>query len=88
MRNSLSGEISSLEARLVVNAAGLHAQEVATCLAGMPAQHIPRRHLARGCYFTLTGDALAWVPPALAVAQAVAHASGVHISHVQLQPGA
>jgi L-2-hydroxyglutarate oxidase LhgO len=60
VRDSLSGEVSSLEARLVVNAAGLQAQEVAQCLQGMPAQRIPRRHLARGCYFALKG---AWLAP-------------------------
>lgn len=57
MRNSKTGEVSNLRTRLVVNAAGLHAQEVARSLRGMPARHIPERHLARGCYFALKGGA-------------------------------
>lgn len=44
-----------LRARTVVNSAGLEAQAVAASLDGMPAATIPRRHLARGHYFTLSG---------------------------------
>lgn len=55
-------EISTSEAstpaiycRQVVNAAGLHAQEVARTIKGLPAASIPPRHLARGHYYTLSG---------------------------------
>ncbi len=41
----------------LVNAAGLHAQEVAASIEPLPAQHVPRRVLARGCYFSLPGRA-------------------------------
>jgi L-2-hydroxyglutarate oxidase LhgO len=41
----------------LINAAGLHAQQVAAAIEPLPAQHIPRRVLARGCYFALPGRA-------------------------------
>ena len=47
----------SVEADVVVNCAGLHAQEVAGSLQGLPSQFVPERHLARGCYFALQGEA-------------------------------
>ena len=53
------GRQVTVRAQVVVNCAGLHAQQVAGCLRGMPAQHVPPRHLARGCYFTLKGALLA-----------------------------
>mmetsp|Transcript_13588 Transcript_13588/g.32180 ORF Transcript_13588/g.32180 Transcript_13588/m.32180 type:complete len:169 (+) Transcript_13588:590-1096(+) len=46
-----SGEVSRLTADAVVNAAGLHAQDVAARIAGIPPEAVPARHLARGCYF-------------------------------------
>lgn len=55
VRNSATGQVSSMAADVVVNAAGLQAQEVASALAGLPAESVPKRHLARGCYFALTG---------------------------------
>jgi L-2-hydroxyglutarate oxidase LhgO len=48
-------EPARLLARSFVNAAGLGAQEVATSLDGFPQHVVPKRHLARGCYFSLTG---------------------------------
>ncbi len=47
--------VFQVEARAVVNSAGLHAQEVATSLAGMPSSAVPARHLAKGNYFSLGG---------------------------------
>jgi L-2-hydroxyglutarate oxidase LhgO len=47
----------ALAADVLVNAAGLHAQEVAAHIESLPATHIPRLHLARGCYFQLSGRA-------------------------------
>jgi L-2-hydroxyglutarate oxidase LhgO len=44
-----------LEARLLVNAAGLGAQVVASQLEGLDAATIPLRYLAKGHYFTLQG---------------------------------
>jgi len=44
-----------LEARLLVNAAGLGAQAVASQLEGLDAATIPPRYLAKGHYFTLQG---------------------------------
>jgi len=47
----------TLAADVLVNAAGLQAQEVAARIESLPAAHIPSRHLARGCYFQLAGRA-------------------------------
>ena len=55
VRDSSSEEVSHLAPEVLVNAAGLQAQEVAGKLKGLPAQHVPKRHLARGCYFSLSG---------------------------------
>lgn len=46
-----------LRCRTLVNAAGLHAPDVARALAGMPADHIPTAYYAKGSYFTLAGRA-------------------------------
>ncbi|MDJ0813529.1 MAG: NAD(P)/FAD-dependent oxidoreductase [Woeseiaceae bacterium] len=43
-----------IEARYVINCAGLSAQQVAHSLAGMPADNVPRGHLAKGNYFSYT----------------------------------
>lgn len=47
----------ALKARWIVNAAGLDAQAVAASMEGFPAASIPRRHLAKGHYFSLSGRA-------------------------------
>jgi L-2-hydroxyglutarate oxidase LhgO len=46
-----------LEARCVVNAAGLQACALARRFEGLAAEHIPRARFAKGSYFTLTGRA-------------------------------
>jgi len=50
-------EPMSLECRLVVNSAGLHAQAVARSIAGIPTRTIPATHYAIGHYYTLSGAA-------------------------------
>jgi L-2-hydroxyglutarate oxidase LhgO len=45
----------AVRAASVVNCAGLNAQSVSGCLAGVPAAAIPARFLAKGHYFSLTG---------------------------------
>jgi L-2-hydroxyglutarate oxidase LhgO len=47
----------SLAARLVVNAAGLYAPDLARAVAGTPPDLWPRAHYAKGSYFTLSGAA-------------------------------
>lgn len=42
-----------LGCRWLVNAAGLQAQAVAAAIHGLPAAAVPRRRLAKGCYFAL-----------------------------------
>ena len=51
--NSVS--TSTWRARTLVNAAGLHAPDVAARIEGLDAHHVPRAHYARGHYFTLAG---------------------------------
>ncbi len=46
-----------LAARWLVNCAGLHAQQVAKCMSGFPAQAIPLLHMAKGHYFSLAAKA-------------------------------
>ncbi|MFM2068015.1 MAG: hypothetical protein RLZZ584_2924 [Pseudomonadota bacterium] len=46
-----------LQARWVINSAGLQAQAVAARMSGFPATAIPPRHIAKGHYFSLAGRA-------------------------------
>jgi L-2-hydroxyglutarate oxidase LhgO len=50
----LDGEFE-LQARWIINSAGLDAQAVAAAMVGFPASAIPRRYLAKGNYFSLGG---------------------------------
>lgn len=53
---TLGGELPCrLDARRVVNAAGLSAISLARQWAGFPAQHCPPQYMARGCYFSYSG---------------------------------
>ena len=45
---------TELEAKTVVNAAGLQAQSLASRFAGLPANCVPPSHYAKGNYFTLS----------------------------------
>ncbi len=48
-------EPMSLDCRILVNAAGLHAPDLARALAGFPAAHVPTAYYAKGNYFSLVG---------------------------------
>ena len=48
---------SELMATQVVNAAGLHAPDLARHFSGLEARHVPRAWYAKGNYFTLAGKA-------------------------------
>jgi L-2-hydroxyglutarate oxidase LhgO len=48
-------EKMTLEARLLVNSAGLYAPDFAHRLVGLPPASIPRDYYCRGVYFTLSG---------------------------------
>jgi L-2-hydroxyglutarate oxidase LhgO len=48
-------EAMSVRARVVVNSAGLHAQSIASRLAGFPRAHVPPTHYAKGNYYALVG---------------------------------
>jgi L-2-hydroxyglutarate oxidase LhgO len=50
-------EAFEIEARWIVNAAGLHAQRVAAAMEGFPAAAIPAQFLAKGHYFSLAARA-------------------------------
>ncbi|MGH7042312.1 MAG: NAD(P)/FAD-dependent oxidoreductase, partial [Acetobacteraceae bacterium] len=45
----------TLECRLLVNAAGLHAPGLARRIVGMPTERVPTAYYAKGNYFTLVG---------------------------------
>jgi L-2-hydroxyglutarate oxidase LhgO len=45
----------ALRCRTLINAAGLHATQLARAITGMPSQLVPQQYYARGCYFTLAG---------------------------------
>jgi len=49
------GEPVVIATPIVVNAAGLAAQDVAAQIDALPPDRIPQRHLARGVYFTYSG---------------------------------
>lgn len=51
------GETYEFLSHSVVNAAGLGAQDLALKLEGFPASRVPTLSFARGCYFTLMGQA-------------------------------
>lgn len=46
---------TELQAKTVINAAGLHAQALASRFAGLAAELVPPSHYAKGNYFTLSG---------------------------------
>jgi L-2-hydroxyglutarate oxidase LhgO len=48
-------EPMSLDCRLLINSAGVHAPSLARRIAGIPAASIPRDYFCRGVYFTLSG---------------------------------
>ncbi|MFV0679168.1 NAD(P)/FAD-dependent oxidoreductase [Ottowia sp.] len=48
---------TQLLARCVVNAAGLHAPELAARTEGLAAHHVPKAYFAKGNYFALSGRA-------------------------------
>ena len=50
-------EETTLDAGIVINAAGLSAPAVASGIAGLAAHHIPQAHYAKGTYFSLSGRA-------------------------------
>ncbi len=48
------GAVTALRAAIVVNSAGLEAQNVARALGGPAGHAVPPLHYARGCYFTMS----------------------------------
>jgi L-2-hydroxyglutarate oxidase LhgO len=46
-----------IEAKLVVNAAGLSAWTISEGMIGLDRKTVPQRHYAKGCYFSLAGRA-------------------------------
>ncbi|HEY3046082.1 MAG TPA: NAD(P)/FAD-dependent oxidoreductase [Polaromonas sp.] len=53
--NLIAKDGTELQAKTVVNAAGLQAQTLARRFAGLPAHCVPPSHYAKGSYFTLSG---------------------------------
>lgn len=54
---AVNGAAPALEARALVNSAGLSAPAVARLMEGFPAERVPPAYLAKGNYFTLAGRA-------------------------------
>lgn len=55
LQHAATGDQRTLQAEIVVNAAGLWAQHLSQSFEGVPASSIPKLYLARGCYFELIG---------------------------------
>lgn len=72
---------TTLRARAVVNCAGLEAQAVSAVLKSVAPQSVPRRYLAKGHYFSLTGHA-----PFQHLVYPIADAAGLG-THVTLDLG-
>ena len=51
----ISSDGTELAAKTVINAAGLNAPQVARCIKGLDANHVPQTFWAKGNYFTLSG---------------------------------
>lgn len=51
------GNTTNLACDILINSAGMGAQRIARGLTGVPTNTIPQLHLARGCYFTMSGKA-------------------------------
>ena len=65
------GEVMEVDAWCVINSAGLHAQEVAACIRGLPAAAIPPRHLAKGNYFSLASSLPSSSSPPMALSSSL-----------------
>ena len=50
-------ELFAFRCRYLINAAGLHAQELAQRIEGLDKAYVPALFLSRGCYFSLSGKA-------------------------------
>ncbi len=50
-------EETTLEAKIVINSAGLSAPALASSITGLAAQHLPQGYYAKGNYFSLSGRA-------------------------------
>ena len=55
--NLVAADGTCLQAKTVVNAAGLQAPALARCFKGLDPRHVPRAWFAKGSYFTLSGRA-------------------------------
>ena len=70
-----------LQARVVINAAGLHAPALARRIQGLAPEHVPQAYFAKGNYFTLAGRA-----PFSHLIYPVPHAAGLGV-HLTLDLG-
>jgi L-2-hydroxyglutarate oxidase LhgO len=77
----LGSEAAELSSRVLINAAGLNAQSVASRVRRMPEQLIPKRYLSRGAYFAFNGS-----PPFQHLVYPVPDAEGLSV-HFTLDMG-
>ena len=55
--DTAGSDFMTLDCRILINASGLHAQHVAKTIQMMPRELVPKQHLAKGSYFTMSGRA-------------------------------
>ena len=54
-QTAIDNVVSHLQAKVIVNAASLHACALARCFVGLGARYIPREYFAKGSYYQLAG---------------------------------
>jgi L-2-hydroxyglutarate oxidase LhgO len=54
-QSSMDGEVTELQTHTLINAASLHACQLARSFDGLSSQHIPREYFAKGSYYSLAG---------------------------------
>ncbi len=54
-QSAMDGEVTELQAHTLINAASLHACQLARSFDGLGSQHIPREYFAKGSYYSLAG---------------------------------
>ncbi|WP_339560286.1 NAD(P)/FAD-dependent oxidoreductase [Pseudomonas sp. EA_65y_Pfl1_P113] len=50
------GELFSVDVQRVINAAGLFSSQIASCIDGLEAHHVPKTQWCRGRYFSYSGN--------------------------------
>lgn len=86
VRDVGGGDTATITARHIVNAAGLHAQKVASSIRGIPTPTIPPLFLAKGNYFLLRRSSSSRKPPFSRLIYPLPEPGGLGV-HVTLDTG-